>query len=279
VGSGRKDRQAKYGFVFFVALFLTLSGAVASVAAQTDAMIEPDGSATVSVERHVGPISIGGSTPAPGPWPYTCEWNEWHIYLSFVPTPSPTRGEWYELTCTHATDPAQDIYEFTYQYDPVAGTPTLGLVNSGDLAAAAQANLLPPPLPVGLSPDPLQTDQITGVETWLWPDGPLVAGTQSATATNLSAWVTAYYRGTVFDMGNGDTVTCDVRVEWVPGATSSPCVYTYWEEGTYEITATSDWQYVWWDNALQPGEADLGTVPFVETLTIEVVDLEAVISR
>ena len=141
-----------------------------------------------------------------------------------------------------------------------------------------------PDLFVGISPD---ARQVTGLETWLWPQAapgvvdPLAAQSAFAEAGTLGVELRATYQGTVFHMGDSanSQVTCTVQVESVPAGVAHPCAFTYLEEGTYDITAVSTWLYEWRDNAGTPDFVDLGEFDFDEDLTVEAVDLEALISR
>ena len=123
--------------------------------------------------------------------------------------------------------------------------------------------------------------QITGVETFLWPDGATESVQQTASANGLAVTVEARWSHTIFDMDEPDRepIVCDAKVEWTPGVAESPCSHTYLSEGEARtITATSHWDFVWWDNAAQPVPVFVETVELVEELVIDVVDLEAVIT-
>ena len=264
-----------------VVLFTALSVLSATaISANTNVAVDPDGTATVSAVEIAGGVSTAsvsfGTPPQAAVWPYTCTWDAWTPYGNYLRVGVPTLGDYYHLRCAHDTNPALDIDLFPYQY----GTPT-DLVTSSDLVLEALAVLTPPPLFVGISPDPLIADQITGVESWLWPEGSFEAGTATAETATLAASVTAQHLYTTFNMGDGTEFDCVGQEQWTPVAGSTSCSHTYLEEGTYTVTATSYWQYFWNDNADQvlflPVEN--GIRDFVEVLDVEVVDLEALISR
>ena len=267
--------------VVLIALLAALSVLSATaISAQTGVSVDTDGEATVSAVETAGGVSTAttsfGLPPFAAVWPYTCTWDGWLPYGIYERVSVPTPGQYYHLRCTHDTNPALDIDDPNYLY----GTPT-NLVTSSDLALVAMATLTPPALSVGLSPDPLNADQITGVESWLWPEGSFDAGFATAETATLASSVTAEHLYTTFNMGDGTTFDCVGQEKWTPGAGSTSCSHTYLEEGTYTVTATSYWQYYWNDNAQQPlfFPIEDGIRDFVEVLDIEVVDLEALISR
>ena len=276
--------------VVFLAIFAALSVSATVLGAQSRVVVDDDGTATVSATvSTTSSITVSrGTAPAPqaASWPYECDWNVWNAYHVYTTTAVPVDGGLYHLECAHNTDPAQDIDIFPYTYNSTVAVdvpPPLGVsvVTSSHLVQSALANFDPPPLTVGISPDPQLTEQVTGIESWLWPDGSLIADVTTAEVPGLSSSVTAIYMGTVFDMGDGTTVSCNVQVEWSPGGASTPCSHTYLEEGNFDVVASSTWQYIWTDSAAQglAGWADLGGFTFDEVLPIEVVDLEALISN
>lgn len=219
-------------------------------------------------------------------WPYTCTWDE-HLTganndgqglgggTRRVVTPTP--GRFYHLRCEHDTDPALNIDNANYQYGQPTGE---DVITSGDLVfEIIDTDLITlPPLFVGISPE---ARQVTGLETWLWPEGSLAAQNAFAEAGTLGVEVRATYQGTIFHMGDsaGSQVACTVQVETVPADVPHPCAFTYFEEGGYTITAVSSWLYEWRDNAGTQEFEELDTIELDETLIVDVVDLEALISR
>jgi hypothetical protein len=104
---------------------------------------------------------------------------------------------------------------------------------------------------------------IVNLETWLAvaDPGPI---TVSAAIPDLSVTATAEIESTTWDMGNGDTVTCEsVGVPWSDGtdaSTPAPCGYSYTagSGGPLDVTATVTWRASW--RASDGTTGDLGTV-------------------
>lgn len=102
-----------------------------------------------------------------------------------------------------------------------------------------------------------------GWNTWLWADspsdktwGPITA---SASAGGYTVTATAEVDRVVWDMGNGDTVSCGKGTPWRPRYTnnepSPDCGYVYEQPGRYTITATSYWSVQW------SGIGETGVIP------------------
>ena len=71
---------------------------------------------------------------------------------------------------------------------------------------------------------------------------------------------TATPQKVVWDMGNGDTVTCDGP--GTPYSASAPnamtnCAYTWRQAGSYQVTATLYWSVTWTATGT-PGGGNLG---------------------
>ncbi len=273
-----KRRRLLFVVVALAALGIHAPGA----SAEEDSEIVVDGTtATVTVVA-AGPITLGDGAPGASPyWPYTCNWDEpWtNSDVIISPTDTPIPGHRYYLRCIPDEDsdlPA--IGEFVI-YDPLDPIPGFAAVTSIEIRDFARDFVQPNPLPVGISPDGIQ---ITGVETWLWPDGSLDRVRASANANGLTVTVEARYRGTTFDLGleGVDKIVCTEQVEWTPGMESTPCAYTYLLEAeNVTIDAESEWDFVWWDNAAQPVPALFETITPNEVLELAIIDLEAVISN
>lgn len=270
-------------FVLLALTFITLSALASSpLGAQEESEIVVDGSrATVTVVA-AGPITSGEAAPGAVPyWPYTCAWDEvWaDSEVIITPTDALIPGHRYYLRCEPDAESGLDpIGEFVV-YDPLDPIPGFAAVTSIEIRDFARDFVQPNPLPVGISPDGVQ---ITGVETWFWPDGSLASVQASANANGLSVTVEARYRGTTYDLGEPGTapLTCTTKDVWVPGAQHTTCAHTYLSEDERRVVeSTSEWDFVWWDNAAQPVPALFETVFLAETLDIEVIDLEAVITN
>lgn len=278
-------KQSGNRTLFAVALVLGLTLGVLSVhpaGAEEDAEIIVDGSrATVTVVA-AGPITTGVGDPGARPyWPYTCHWDEpWtNSDVIIAPTDTPIPGHRYYLRCIPDEDSGLEAIGEFVVYDPLDPVPGFDAVTSIEIRDFARDFVQPNPLFVGLSPDGVQ---ITGVETWFWPDGSLDRVQASANANGLAVTVEARYRGTTFDLDESgvDPLICESQIEWEPGAEDTDCAHTYLTQAEGRtIGATSEWDFVWWDNAAQPIPALFETIFPAEALDIEVIDLEAVISN
>ena len=164
---------------------------------------------------------------------------------------------------------------------PGGVTPTL----DGALAQA-EAQVPPQVHPLELSP----TDQqITGVKTWF--EAPVTElGPEIAAVAGFSAEVKADLLKVEINTGaqdvNGNDIAFECAVdeftEWAAGATETQCGHTYWEvpaSGAYQMEVVYHWTYSWRSHTATgfTPYAVLVTAPLV--FDVEVVDLEAVISR
>lgn len=268
---------------FACLLFVTFAIASAAPAgAQGDGDIVVDGTrATVTVVA-AGPITRGEAAPGAVPyWPYTCHWDATFANSDVIlgPTTTPIPGQRYYLRCVPDQDSGLDpIGEFVV-YNPLDPIPGFPATTSLEIRDFARDFVQPNPLLVGISPNNIQ---ITGVETWFWPDGSIAAVQASATASGLAVTVEARYRGTNFDLGvaGTDLLVCTDQDIWVSGAENTECSHTYLNQSEQlTVDATSEWDFVWWDNAAQQTPVLFETGFANETLDIEVIDLEAVITN
>ena len=143
--------------------------------------------------------------------------------------------------------------------DQRGGTGADDLLLSGNIAAGLAVSLatqhdLPTPTPT-FSPDPHNNEwKMLAVGFPIW----LTAGdTRSVTTTRsvsgLTFTLTARWRSTTFDMGDGRSVTCTkmaVYSEAVKAGTPSPtCGHTYTTpslpKGTYTVRTHSNWDVDW----------------------------------
>ncbi len=250
--------------------------------AQENSDIVVDGSrATVTVVA-AGPITRGDGAPGALPyWPYTCHWDEVFANSDVIlsTTDSPIPGDRYFLRCLPDEDSNLDVIGEFVVYNPLDPVPGFAAVTSIEIRDFARDFVEPNPLLVGLSPNGVQ---ITGVETWFWPDGSIAAVQASANANGLAVTVEARYRGTNFDLGvlGLEPLVCVEQQVWVSGADNTDCAHTYLNQAEQvTIGATSEWDFVWWDNAAQPVPVLFETILPDETIDIEIIDLEAVITN
>ena len=105
------------------------------------------------------------------------------------------------------------------------------------------------------------SSQLVGVATWLWiAPGAWRTLTASAAAGPVTTTATATPTKVVWDMGDGQSVTCDG-----PGTPYSPsapnattgCSYTWPGPGSFTVTATVYWSVTWTATGA-PGGGSLG---------------------
>lgn len=281
--------SAFVAIISFVTL-VVIGGVGGLASAQTSGEVTITGSqgvvSVVSVEGGRGAIRSGGGpggAPQASVWPYTCQFFA-GVDLGSIPVAvtAPRDGGIYHLLCTPR--PGTDvepinipIYTYNAGGDFLDVDPTL--VSSVQLREFAQDIIDPPDLGIGLSP---ADQQITGVETWFWPDGDRGPQQVSASAGELTVTIEARFVQAEYILSgaNEATVRCTEFTEWSPGAGDSPCATTLFEQTPAQsIEAQSTWQLVWWDNAGQPTPIELGFITETQIEAVEVVDLEAVITR
>ena len=140
--------------------------------------------------------------------------------------------------------------------------PAAGVVQVNPVVVAEQAvKQLPLASPrIEMAPPP-GSPQLVGVATWMWVDpGAWQTLTASASAGTVTTTATATPQKVVWDMGDGDTVTCDgpgtPYSAAAPNATTN-CSYTWGQAGTYTVTATLYWSVTWTATGA-PGGGNLG---------------------
>jgi hypothetical protein len=162
-------------------------------------------------------------------------------------------GDWYYQSCRYI-DTGELAYSSYWQYTPDdAASP------GPDLAAMARQAYDEVPLvfPTPSTSPGIGVDQITGLPTWLWID-PRGWAELSARAEIPGFWVevSASPRQVVWDMGDGETVTCDG-----PGTPydqsrpddeqSTTCSHVYQvvssdeSDGRYAASVTVVWSVGW----------------------------------
>lgn len=133
------------------------------------------------------------------------------------------------------------------------------LILGGNIAAGLAVSLvtqldLPTPTPT-FSPDPNNNEWkmlAVGFPIWLTA-GDTRTVTTTRSAAGLTVTLTARWRSTTFDMGDGQSVTCtkmSTYSEAVRAGSPSPtCGHTYTKpslpKGTYTVRTTSNWDVDW----------------------------------
>lgn len=181
-----------------------------------------------------------------------CTW--WNIQgISFhdvddVGPISPVVGMVYEVRC-HENGTMLPGFPIFVVYDPLIPPPPTVTVEAVAEHAADSVTFTPPTIEISPS-----ADQVVGVPTWLAVTSDLTYPTVYAAAGPVWAEVTPVLRNVVFDLGNGDSVTCtadtDLYTTWDPSLgddQTSACTYTYISNGDADgemfITATATWDF------------------------------------
>ncbi|MEV0155399.1 hypothetical protein AB0H57_16885 [Micromonospora sp. NPDC050686] len=211
----------------------------------------------------------GGETGGGGGPAAKCQWNGrplpcydeflgWFnngdgcYYKLAEPQPSVVEGkQWYVQTCNGGDLGAQDQVLLDAAPAGFEAPP-----DPAELArqALASIRLLPPRLKV--APRRNTGPGLVGLPVWMWASpGPNYFGPLHGSKSDrgLTVEISAKVDRIVWDMGNGDTVTCDgpgtpYEVDGPrAGLTSPDCGYDdgYRATGTYRISATTHWTVSW----------------------------------
>jgi hypothetical protein len=201
------------------------------------------------------------SDPPPGKpnlnQPYGCTYQADPAAQQTLGAGGPTPGQWVIPTCAGpgVIDPMPPFWVTGAQ--PIAGAVQVDPVVVGQ-QAVKQLGFASPSIEMA---PPSGSPQLVGVATWLWLDpGAWRTLTASATAGPVTATATATPSKVVWDMGDGDTVTCGGA--GTPYSASDPdattdCSYTWPQAGGYTVTATVYWT-VTWKATGAPGGGNLG---------------------
>lgn len=122
-----------------------------------------------------------------------------------------------------------------------------------------------------------QSLNYVGWNTWLWAENPDPSTygptTMSISEAGYTVTATAKVKDVVWDMGNGDTVTCDAGTPWprsaVHNEASPDCGYKYTKQGEYQVSATSHW-VIDWSGIGESGQLTLATTDSVNLRVAEV---------
>lgn len=129
-------------------------------------------------------------------------------------------------------------------------------------------------------------DQVVHVASWLWiEDADWGTRSKSVSAGDVTTTVTASPRRVLWDLGNGDTVTCDgPGTPYDPSIPSAEqatdCSYTYTHtsagqpDDAYQATATIEWAVSWTVSGASGG----GSLPALfttSTLPVRVSEMQA----
>ncbi|MFI6227343.1 hypothetical protein ACIBCR_08490 [Micromonospora echinospora] len=277
----------------FAALVATLTGLALTITAPTPAVAGPGAECPVGqTDCSVwdddpgtpgGPGDPGGGDDdggSHGGGPAKCQWNGKPIacYDEFAgwfnnsdgcyykpaesPPPADEGMQWYTRTCINPGGGLGSSENVQLPAPPPGfGAPP----DPEELAfrALASIRLLRPGISV--APRKSQGPGLVGLPVWMWASpGPNYFGELSASASErgLTVTITAKVREVVWNMGDGETVTCTgPGTPYSPsgpraGQTSPDCGYDgYDKAGTYTVNATTHWVVAW------SGGNESGTIP------------------
>jgi hypothetical protein len=190
--------------------------------------------------------TAGKSDPPPGKpdpnQPYGCTYQADPAAQQTLGAGGPTPGQWIIPTCSGpgVIDPMPPFWvtgaQAAVQVDPVVVAQQ----------AAKQLRFASPTIEMA---PPDGSPQLVGVASWLWlAPGAWQTLTASASAGPVTATATATPSKVVWDMGDGDTVTCDgpgTPYSSSAADATTDCSYTWPQAGTYTVTATVYWSVTW----------------------------------
>ena len=272
--------------VSFVAIALVVGSAQAALASDTfgggSGTTKSTGASTgsgtvtvtVGIHHHPRPTSTSTSTPpttgdtgssaddpTPTTEPVTCTIEPVNL-IQFQellgPGPNGETGYWAIDKCVGPNGPIPHAPVFIEVAQP--GTPAAPGANTVTapppvvVAQQATKQLDLPSTGIEMAP-PTTSPQLVNVSTWLWLD-PATWKPYTATASiaGVAATATATPQKVVWNMGDGNTVTCDgpgtPYDPSTPHATSA-CTYPWAAPsdaepgGTYDVSATTEWSVTW----------------------------------
>jgi len=192
----------------------------------------------------VGSVSGSGSV-ACGLYDITLIHVGQNIYSAgATPAENPVEGERYGLICYSVPDGAIALAQW------IIYEPGVNIITPATLANQALKEL-PLVYPRPRTAPPRTATQVVGIRTWMWVESedwhPISA---TAAIPGLSATVTASPTQTIWDMGDGTTVTCDgPGTPYDPSipdaAQQSECSHTFQHDGTYPVRVSIVWSVTW----------------------------------
>lgn len=187
-------------------------------------------------------------------------------------------------TCNQPAAPTNTAPQLATGQQPAAAPP-VPVITPEEAAYMALAQLQLPTVAPGIGPDPAKNEwkmAAVGFPLWLWADGDTQVGPVTRNVANLSVSLDAKISKMVFQMGDGEKVTCAGAGTpygyWVkPGTKSPSCGYTYQKpslpRGKYTVSAVAYWSVNWEVN----GATGVITVPRPSSVQLPVGELQAVV--
>ncbi len=218
-----------------------VSGGQLTVQAGQTYWTPPANSSWAATEKSDPPLS----KPDPNQ-PYGCTYTAGGpSATSSIGVGGPQPGQWVFPVCAGpgVIDPMSPVWVTGSQ--PAAGAVQVDPVVVGQEAVKQLALGSPT---IEMAPPP-GSAQLVGVATWLWIDpGAWQTLTATATAGTVTATAAATPSKVVWDMGDGDSVTCDgpgTPYRAADPNASTDCSYTWPQAGAFTVTATVYWSVTW----------------------------------
>ena len=149
--------------------------------------------------------------------------------------------------------------------------------------AVAQLTLRAPKVGIGPPPEINEWDMAAvGYPLWLWADGETGPVSSSQSVGGLTVGLSASVDRIVFDMGDGERVSCNGSGKrWTravtPGAESPSCGYRYEDpslpKGNYTVNMTTFWSVRWNLN----GDTGVISYPQTSSTTLPVGELQVLV--
>jgi hypothetical protein len=195
-------------------------------------------------------------------------------------------GATYYRECRFADDGTLDFIDPDYVYQPSAPlTPAGGPPSAVEIARDVYAEV-PLVLPTVHTAPGVDATQLVGFPIWLWVDDSVWRDFEaSASVSGVQVTVVAQPKETIWDMGDGNTVTCGQGTPWQPDGPEeqyTDCAHAYQfvsgdqPGGRYAASVTMVWSVAWYAST---GES--GTLPDATRTTefsLEVAQRQAVIT-
>lgn len=147
---------------------------------------------------------------------------------------APHPGDWVRVRCTEG-----DL-TLLFWVEP--------RVNPGQLARSLLDEMELTPIDIGITPKGPDAMALVGLPVWLWVDDPSNSTWGPRTISAGGVTMTAKAHKVVWDLGDGEKVSCGKGTEWTYGVGEEPsptCGHTYSEQGRYTVEATSYWTADW----------------------------------
>ncbi|MCH9816666.1 MAG: hypothetical protein K0U64_09510, partial [Actinomycetia bacterium] len=192
--------------------------------------------------------------------------------------------------CLSPMVPLRHLPPFWAAQPPAAGPPPI------ELAESATDSMQLQPFRIGITP-PAGSTGLVALPTWLWVDAPAdnqwasrsEPKTVTATAGPVSVTARAYVAKTVWDMGDGTSVTCTgpgQRYRKRDGAQPSPsCGHVYYEASdrrlgqAYSVSARSYWVVDWAETGIGNGQSGQFRFELESTTQVRIGELQLLVRR